>query len=59
MCGASRLQIDFGLFGSIETIDSPLIKSCYNLMGRDGPEPMIRPLWVAGPIWSCDKNNYP
>ena len=31
---------------------------CYNLMGRDGPEPMIRPLWVAGPIWSCDKNNY-
>ena len=32
---------------------------CYNLMGRDGPEPMIRPLWVAGPIWLCDKNNYP
>jgi hypothetical protein len=31
----------------------------YNLMGRDGPEPMIRPLWVAGPIWSCDKDNYP
>ena len=27
MCGASRLQIDFGSFGSIETIDSPLIKS--------------------------------
>ena len=22
---------------------------CYNLMGRDGPKPMIRPLWVAGP----------
>jgi hypothetical protein len=20
---------------------------------------MIRPLWVAGPIWLCDKNNYP
>jgi hypothetical protein len=32
---------------------------CYNLMGRDRPEPMFRPLWVAGPIWSCDKNNYP
>ena len=24
--------------------------SYYNLMGRDGPEPMIRPVWVAGPI---------
>ena len=36
-----------------------VIKNCYNLMGRDGPEPMICPLWVAGPIWSCDKNNYP
>ena len=22
----------------------------YNLMGWDGPEPMIHPLWVAGPI---------
>ena len=36
-----------------------ILNVCYNLMGRDGPEPMIRPLWVAGPIWSCDKNNYP
>ena len=33
--------------------------SYYNLMGRDGPEPMIHPLWVVGPIWSCDKDNYP
>ncbi len=32
---------------------------CYNLMGQDGPEPMIHPLWVAGPIWSYDKDNYP
>ena len=36
-----------------------IVHTCYNLMGRDGPEPMIRPLWVAGPIWLCDKNNYP
>ena len=42
----------------VKTLIDPVDK-CYNLMGRDGPEPMIRPLWVAGPIWLCDKNNYP